>query len=133
MPDNLEETGRNSDLSGINIGIDIVDVSRIKSIVDNWGDKFLRRIFTDEEIKYCFSRSRSYEHLAGKFAAKEALIKALERKVPWRGIEVLNNSAGAPRTEIHIDLENELKERFTAKISISHTEKYAVAEAIIFF
>lgn len=112
------------------IGIDIVKVERIESLAEKWGERFLGRVFTEEELDHCLSRPRSFEHLAGRFAAKEALIKALEEKVPWKEIEIRTSSSGAPRAELKLKDYSE-DEKPTPLVSISHTEKYAVAQARI--
>ncbi len=113
------------------IGIDIVKVERIESLAEKWGDRFLGRVFTEEELDYCLSRPRRFEHLAGRFAAKEALIKALEEKVPWKDIEIRTSSSGAPRAKLKLNEDWSENEGPTPLVSISHTEKYAVAQARI--
>lgn len=115
----------------LGLGIDIVKVGRIESLVEKWGEKFLYRVFTEREIDYCLSRSRRFEHLAGRFAAKEALIKAMENKVAWTDIEILSTSEGSPRVELHIEEKREDLCSCDPKVSISHTEEYAVAEATL--
>jgi holo-[acyl-carrier protein] synthase len=76
----------------VGIGIDLVQISRLRRIVDRWQERFLRRVFTEEEVAYAFGRHDPSEHLAARFAAKEATLKALgtglSLGVRWREIEV---------------------------------------------
>ena len=85
------------------IGIDIVEVERIKELVDTYGDKFLKRIFTDREILYCnFSTRLRYQRFAVRFAAKEALIKAIgEKPFGWTDVEIVKDEAGRPDFELY--------------------------------
>ncbi len=101
------------------VGIDIVKVDRIKKMKEVYGVKFLNRIYSRRELEYSLRLSRPFETLAGKFAAKEAIIKASGIKLPFKKIEILNNSTGAPFTNIP-----------NTKISISHEKEYAIAIAI---
>jgi len=104
------------------IGIDIVDVSRIASMAERHGEHFLRKVFTDWEIAYARGRKRVSETLAGRFAAKEAFMKARGRRLPWRDIEV-RASGGRPVIQYqgaHYD-----------GVSISHERAYAVAVVTI--
>ncbi len=101
------------------VGIDIVKVKRIKEMEKKYGEKFLERIFTARELQYVKKLSRPYETLAGKFAAKEAVIKATGKFRPFKKIEILNEKNGKPRTNIR-----------NIKISVSHEKEYAVAIAI---
>jgi holo-[acyl-carrier protein] synthase len=106
-------------------GIDIVEVKRIKEAIKKWGDDFLIRIFSKREISYAKTRNFSIEHLSGRFAAKEAIIKAFSnKKFNFHEIEILNNIDGKPYCTIK-------KNGFKINISISHTKTYAVASAII--
>jgi holo-[acyl-carrier protein] synthase len=105
------------------IGIDIVDVSRIAALAESHGERFLRKVFTDEEIAYASGKRRVFESFAGRFAAKEAFMKARGKRLPWREIEVLSAERGKPviryqGTEF-------------AGVSISHEKAYAVAVVTI--
>ena len=116
----------------IYIGTDIVSISRIEKNINNQGKKFLNHIFTRNEQVYCESKSISKIHYSGKFAAKEAVKKAilsskLQTVIPLKNIEIVNNSEGAPSANI-IDLESNL---FKCQISISHIDEYAIAFAIL--
>ena len=106
------------------IGIDIVEVKRIAKLIRN--KAFLKRVFTDQEIMYCSERVNKAEHYAVRFAAKEAVWKALGMGgISLRDISVKNRSNGKPEVLI------KGKNRKDIVISLSHTENYAVAVAII--
>lgn len=138
-------------------GIDLVEVKRMKTAVERWGERLLNRVFTPQEIEYStrgvsfyplrnprrrrgipettgVSSDRVYQHLAGRFAAKEATIKCLgeeikQRPIGWKDIEIVNNSEGKPEIRF-----NQKKWRSKKRISltISHTKDYAVAQAIAY-
>jgi holo-[acyl-carrier protein] synthase len=109
---------------GLRVGVDIVSVERFKKAVQRWGDNLLLRIFVDEEIDYCRRKARRFEHLAARFAAKEAIIKALEKKVALKDIIVKNEDDGAPKVFIK-------NKRVHISLSISHTEEFAIASCIV--
>ena len=121
----------------IGTGIDIVEVYRIRAAVEKHGKNFIARIFTPREIAYSNSRRFSYQHLAGRFAVKEACLKALgsARRWPiqWTQIEILNDEWGRPVVEFHDDaLKLKNKRRVSEVIvSLSHSKNYAVANAIL--
>jgi holo-[acyl-carrier protein] synthase len=104
------------------IGIDIVDIARITRAIDRYGDHFLEKIFTANEIRYAKGKRRAGETLAGHFAAKEAFIKAMGRSLPWKDIEV-HHEEGRP----YIMFQGK---RYDG-VSISHERTYAVAIATI--
>jgi len=109
------------------IGIDIIEVERVKKLAEK-NPRFLERIFTDREISYCVEKRNKYQHLAARFAAKEAFFKAIGRRIGWREVELINLSSGKPQLEI------KSKERFSfeeAHVSISHLAEYAVATVIL--
>jgi holo-[acyl-carrier protein] synthase len=116
-------------------GIDIVKIARIKEISEKWGDKFLRRVFTDSEIFYCYQKRNPYGSLAVRFAAKEALIKAIGSEVPvsFTDIEVTNSSTGKPLLKVSGKLETFLKNRSIIKIhlSLSHEDEYGIASIVL--
>lgn len=112
------------------IGIDIVKVPRIEGLVDRWEHKFLDRVFTETELDYCLSGRRQFEHLAGRFAAKEAVIKAVGIKMSWKSIEVGSDRNGRPFILIDSDDEEEIISRGDLHISITHLEDYALAIAV---
>lgn len=111
----------------IGTGIDIVEVKRLKQSIKKWGKLFLNRVFTEKEIAYAKSKRFAYEHLAGRFAAKEAVIKATGGgEFAFKDIEVTNNQTGKP----FICLAKN-KKKYKISVSISHIKDYAVASAII--
>ena len=119
----------------ITCGTDIIEIERIKESIEQLKDKFLERIYTENEIKYCESKNgQKYQHYATRFAAKEAAFKALSWKlkdkysVTWKDIEVINNKDGRPSLNIlGIDL-NDIE---SIDISLSHCKQYAVANVSV--
>ena len=108
-------------------GIDIVEISRIRTAVDKWGDRFLSRVFNPQEIAYAMSHTLPYQHFAGRFAAKEAVYKALgDRAVSWKDITVTNDDSGKPLCSVE-----GLTPGKVLHISISHSKYYAVANAVV--
>ena len=118
-------------------GIDIVEISRIKKASLQWKDKFLERIFTDKEIEYSKERPYSYQHLAARFAAKEAVLKAFgngwKKQAEWTDIEIWNEESGKPQVKLYGPLKKMQQEMNVEDIiiSLSHTHTYAVASAIL--
>lgn len=116
-------------------GTDIIEISRIRDIIEKSGEKFLNIVFTPNEIEYCESkRNVKYQHYAGRFAAKEAVFKAvsplLKNKfdISWQNSEVINDKNGNPKVQF-LDIKfNKIK---SMDISISHCKEYAVATVII--
>ena len=108
-------------------GIDIIEIERIKKAIDRWGDSFLNHIFNQEEIDYAQKHKNATQHFAARFAAKEAIYKAINNEnVSWKDITILNDDKGRPYCV--------LKDKsYTHKIliSLSHSDNYAVANAII--
>lgn len=121
----------------ISCGIDIIEIKRIKEDIEKIGNKFLERIFTENEIKYCESKkTQKYQSYAGRFAAKEATFKAIsniidnEEVINWKDFEVINNNYGRPS----IVLKNmNIKDIESIDISISHCEKYAIANVTVLY
>ncbi len=113
-------------------GIDIIEISRIAKAVDSWGERFLKRIYTDREIEYCKGRA---PELAARFAAKEAVMKALGTGhvgVSPHDIEVLPDEKGAPLVTLRGGALSKAY-RLELKgidISLSHSKDYAIASAI---
>ena len=119
-------------------GVDIIEVKRIKNAVERYGQNFLERIFTDKELKNARDHNGFYQHLAGRFASKESVFKALGKmKLDFKDVEVLNDSEGKPYCSLSTKTQNKLRTRdsvrakFNIHISISHIKNYAVASAII--
>lgn len=121
----------------VGTGVDIVEVSRIKNAAIRWKDTFLKRIFTENEIAYSKQRKFSYQHLAARFAAKEAILKAFGdstiHRVEWTNVEILNDEFGKPLVKLAGEAKKAQKERKITDIiiSMSHTHTYAIANAIL--
>ena len=117
-------------------GIDMVDCARLKQMIDRHGDRFLQRVFTPTELKYCRGRKRQVEHLAGRFAAKEAVLKVLgtgwRKGINWTDIEVVNEKSGQPRVRLTGRCRQLADERRIGEIlvSITHIATHAVASAV---
>jgi len=122
-------------VSNIYIGTDIVSVPRLNKIFNSsQSDKFKNRIFTEKEIRYCDDNADSILHFAGRFAAKEAITKALLssekiNSVKMNSIEIISGKNRKP--EVNLLFKSELQ--INCKVSISHTEEYATAFALIEF
>lgn len=117
-------------------GIDLVDFSRIKDMVDSHGGRFLDRIFTKAEQKYADKNKNRIEKLAGRFAAKEAVLKLLgtgwRGKIKWTDIEVVNNSSGQPKVKLTGQVKK-IADKMKIKqisISITHTANFAISSAV---
>src|SRR3954447_2934201 len=89
----------------VRLGTDIVEIVRIGQMIERHGEHFLQRVYTPEEIRYCQKRKESYQHFAGRWAAKEAVMKTLgtgwTRGVGWLDIEVATRKSGQPLINIH--------------------------------
>jgi len=121
----------------IGIGVDIVEPARIAGMIERHGERFLQRTFTPGEIAYSSGRKRAVEHFAARWAAKEAVAKALgtgiSRRVHWKDIEVIKEGTGAPTVKLHggvASIAGELGVRHV-HLSLSHIESLAVAMVII--
>ena len=119
------------------IGIDIVQVSRIEKVLRQWGDRFLKRVFTEAEIKYCQQKVSSPSRFALRFAAKEAFSKALgsgfSGGLRFRHVEVVRLSNGRPHLRLH-DRASELWESYGLRnsfLSLSDNGAYAVAVVVL--
>ena len=112
----------------IGTGADITEVRRLRQAIEKWGEEFLNRVFTQEELENAKTRGSLYQHLAGRFAAKEAVFKALgDKDLNWKDVEILNDKEGKPCCKI---LKPKNK-KIDVHISISHVKTYAVGSAII--
>ena len=117
----------------LTVGVDIIEINRISATVDRWGDRFLHRIYTQGELDYCRGRP---PQLAARFAAKEAVMKALGtgvRGVGWRDIEVVRQRGRAPTVRLH-GRATKVSERLAVTqiaLSISHSKEYAVASVVM--
>ena len=114
------------------IGTDIVSVSRIEKILQQYSDRFKKHVFTDKEKSYCDLKSNPAVHYAGRFAAKEAVKKALYsssiiNSIDFADIEIISNVSGAPEVKLSTE---DLKNVFV-KVSISHIDELAIAFALV--
>tara|TARA_B100001540_G_scaffold303161_1_gene311481 strand:- start:1317 stop:1685 length:369 start_codon:yes stop_codon:yes gene_type:complete len=114
------------------IGTDIVSVSRIEKILQQYSDRFKKHVFTDKEKSYCDLKSNPAVHYAGRFAAKEAVKKALYsssiiNSIDFADIEIISNVSGAPEVKLSTQ---DLKNVFV-KVSISHIDELAIAFALV--
>jgi holo-[acyl-carrier protein] synthase len=118
----------------LGVGVDVVDVVRIKSALETWGLALQKKMFTDQEIAYCTSKKKSHEHFAARFAAKEAVSKAMELgwqgKFRWKDVEVVNEPTGAPRVILYNYVASVLM-GCRVHLSISHTATTVVAFAVL--
>jgi len=112
----------------ISTGIDIIEIDRIDRAIKRWGDHFIKYVFCKEEIEYAQKYKNPAIHFAARFAAKEAVFKALmnQKEIGWKDIKIVNNKSGRPICVF-------TKDSFNHKIiiSISHTKTHAIANAII--
>lgn len=109
-------------------GVDITEVGRLRRAVEKWGESFLNRIFTAEELRAARTRAMLYQHLAGRFAAKEAVFKALGNKLlSFKDVEIMNDADGKPVCRIC----NGKAGKVNVLVSISHVKNYAVANALV--
>jgi holo-[acyl-carrier protein] synthase len=118
-------------------GIDIVETARIRHSVDEHGERFLERVYTPRERAYCErGRKRYYEHLAGRFAAKEAVLKVLgtgwRGGIAWTDVEIVSEPSGQPRVVLTGECERIAHGMGIRSwyVSISHIETHATASAI---
>ena len=116
------------------IGVDIVEIARIRKSIESAGDGFLEKVFTPQEITYCKSKHNMHQHFAARFAAKEAVSKALstgwQGEFRWKSVEVVNDISGQPRIALH----GTLKDRLAGAailVSLSHSESHVVAMIVI--
>lgn len=112
----------------LGLGVDIIEIERIQKAIDRWGDLFLKHVFCPEEIAYAQMHKNAAQHFAARFAAKEAVFKAIgdNPQIGWKDIVIKNDKHGKPCCIFH-------NKGFKNKIliSLSHTHIYAVASAII--
>ena len=112
----------------IGTGVDITEVRRLRQAIEKWGNSFLARVFTKEELVNAKTRGSFYQHLAGRFAAKEAVFKAMgDKDLTWKDVQILNDKEGKPLCRIL----NGRGKKLDVHISISHVKDYAVANAIV--
>lgn len=118
----------------ISCGTDIIEIERIKNAMEKYKEKFQSEIFTEAEISYCESKgNQKFQHYAARFAAKEAIFKAISEKLgnnySWQDFEVINDPLGKPK----VYLKSEIDEIEDIDISLSHCKQYAVASVVVLF
>ncbi|NOY06155.1 MAG: holo-[acyl-carrier-protein] synthase [Chlorobi bacterium] len=118
----------------VGLGVDIEEVERVHRLADQYRQRFLDRVFTRQEQDYCFGRARPYHHLAARFAAKEALSKALGTgwtgRFRWRDAEVMKDDQGKPFFRLHNELLEQVRGR-NVLLSISQASDHVTATVII--
>lgn len=119
----------------IKCGTDIIEIARIKDAIEKEG--FKERVYTEKEIEYCESKNiQKYQNYSGRFAAKEAIFKALSTliedkyKIKWTDFEIINDKEGKPNVQINTDIIDKSLIK-NIDISISHCKEYATAVCII--
>jgi len=117
-------------------GIDLVQCERIERMVERHGERFLERVFTETERSYASRNKNKIECLAGRFAAKEAVLKVMgtgwRGKISWQDIEVINDAAGKPLVHLTGEL-RKISERlgiYDVSVSVTHTGNFAIASAV---
>ena len=121
----------------VGTGVDITEVARVKAALERFGERFLRRVFTPEEVRYCMSKANAGERLAARFAAKEAAMKAigtgLRYGLTWHDFEVVRLPGRRPQIRF-TGRAAEFAERLGCKrthLSLSHTAEQAIAHVIL--
>ncbi|MEG8947411.1 holo-ACP synthase [Rosettibacter firmus] len=118
----------------LGIGIDIIEIERIKKSVEQYGDNFLNRIFTKTELEYSLNKKNKFQHLAARFAAKEAITKAISshhKSFGWKDIEIVNLVNGMPTVNLLGKLKDFLGNDKIIHISMSHSDHYVTCVAIL--
>ena len=121
----------------IGLGFDATDIPRVAEMLKRYGDRFLQRVFTAGEIAYCTRRRDPSPHLAGRFAAKEACMKALgtghSRGVLWKDIEVVRHG-GPPQLRLHGGASRRAEQMGVQRslVTITHSEALAMAQVMLF-
>lgn len=124
----------------IKTGIDIIEVNRIQDSIEKLGDRFLKRVYTEQEISYCESKkTQKFQSYSARFAAKEAVFKAISSlidnkfDVKWKEIEIINDETGRPFVSLNGNLKELLGNKVEIDISLSHVKETAVASVIVNF
>ena len=119
----------------ISCGTDIIEIERIKDSIEETNNKFLNRVYTEKEIAYCESKKiQRYQHYAARFAAKEAVFKAISIKLEdkysicWKDIEIINDSQGRPNVILQGNIQKNIEQ---IDISLSHFKEYATANLVV--
>ncbi|HSL87968.1 MAG TPA: holo-ACP synthase [Ignavibacteriaceae bacterium] len=120
----------------LGIGIDIIEIDRVKESIDRFGDHFLNKIYTPNELEYCLSKHNKYQHFAARFAAKEAIYKALSSEwgsdISWQDMDIMNEPNGLPVVKFSGNLKEFVNKDKSIKISMSHSDNYVACVAIVF-
>ena len=117
-------------------GVDVIECPRVLRLLEDHGDRFLERVFTNHELDYCRKHKESTERLAGRFAAKEAVLKALgtgmRGRMKWTDVEIANDDLGKPEIALSGESATVAQRMGVCQVlvSISHTREHAVASAI---
>ncbi len=120
----------------IGIGTDIIECLRIAQMIERHGELFISRVFTPHEIQYCQSRKLATQHFAGRWAAKEAILKALgtgwRKGISWRDVEIRNEPGGRPVVALRGGARDVIEQLGITEmlISISHCRSHATAYAL---
>ncbi|MDD8018955.1 MAG: holo-ACP synthase [Bacteroidota bacterium] len=116
------------------IGVDIIEIERIQQSIDDYGHQFLKKLFTENEIQYCNAKQFPTQHFAARFAAKEALSKAISTgwsgEFEWKNVEIVNSPAGKPDFVFYGHTAKVLKDQ-TVFLSMSHSDSTVIAFVII--
>ena len=119
------------------IGTDLIEIDRIEKSIKKFGNHFINKIFTELEKEYANSKGSPYQHYAARFAAKEAIAKALATRnnkgFNWKDIEVYNEPNGFPCARLFGKVKDILGKDKELKISISHSDNYATCVAIVYY
>lgn len=121
----------------IKCGTDIIEIERVQKSIEDLGDKFLNKVYTEKEIEYCESKGKQkYQHYAARFAVKEAAFKAISEgledkySICWKDFETLNDEMGRPSVTI---LGINTKNIVNIDVSISHCKQYATANVVVLY
>lgn len=119
------------------LGTDLVEVARIERIMERWRERFIRRVYSEEEMRYCSAKAYPAQHFAARFAAKEAFLKGvglgMAGGIGFRNVEVMTGAKGKPELRFH-GRAREMVDRAgvtESHISLSHTDRYAVAVVVL--
>ena len=119
------------------VGIDIIEIDRIQKSIERFGERFLKKIFTEIEIEYASSKGSPYQHYAVRFAAKEAIAKSLSTSdnegFHWKDIEIYNENNGRPKVNLYGKVKSILGDDKHLKISLSHSDNLATCVAIVYY
>ena len=118
-------------LDNLSVGVDIEDVSRFEKYAEDRNAEFVKKIYTENEINYCFRSKHPAKHLAARFCAKEAIYKAMSclgfSDISFQDCEIVNEKNGAPKV---VFLSEKFKNKVAVRISLSHSKTNAIAQVI---